>query len=127
MDSMDCGTESVNRGISGNVLGIPGVEMSTFPALDTSTPSPPPSPSRLLQQGDNQWLNNEVNDFSLSSLLGHFESPIKGSSSRGAMSQSGSSSDIPMPSLVTVYNENSVDFTAKFAELKAKASQIHKN
>lgn len=126
MDNLDCGTESGNRGVVSNVLeGISSVEISGFPALDTSTPSPPPSPSRLLQQGDNQWLNNEVNDFSLSSFLGHFDSPIKGSTSRGA-SQS-NPSELPMPSLVTVYNENSVDFTAKFAEMKAKASHTYKN
>ncbi|XP_068210212.1 protein cramped-like [Palaemon carinicauda] len=126
MDNLDCGTESGNRGGVGNVLeGISGVEISGFPALDTSTPSPPPSPSRLLQQGDNQWLNNEVNDFSLSSFLGHFDSPVKGSTSRGS-SQS-NPPDLPMPSLVTVYNENSVDFIAKFAEMKAKASHTYKN
>lgn len=39
--------------------------------------SEPPSPSRLLKENDNQWLNSEVADFSLSSFLGHLDSPVK--------------------------------------------------
>ncbi|KAK7024421.1 hypothetical protein SK128_027324, partial [Halocaridina rubra] len=126
MDNLDCTAESGQRGEGSNVLeGITGVEISSFSALDSSTPSPPSSPSRLLQQSDNQWLNNEVNDFSLSSLLGHLESPVKGSSLRG-ISQSNPHETL-MPSLMAVYNENSVDFTAKFAEMKALASQAYKH
>lgn len=104
---------------NGNMEGV-----SSFPQLVTTTPSPPSSPSRLLQQSDNQWLNNEVNDFSLSSFLGHFESPMKSSNSRG------SSQGVPsgsVPSLSSVYNENSVDFTATFAEMKAQVSGTFKH
>lgn len=123
--SDSCGIATENNGDGSNVVeGISAVDISGFPALSTTPPSPPSSPSRLLQQSDNQWLNNEVNDFSLSSLLGHFESPVKGSSSRGS-SQPASSGPM-LPNLISVYNENSVDFTAKFAELKAQASEVYK-
>ncbi|XP_069973087.1 serine-rich adhesin for platelets [Penaeus vannamei] len=123
--SDSCGIATENNGDGGSVVeGISAVDISGFPALSTTPPSPPSSPSRLLQQSDNQWLNNEVNDFSLSSLLGHFESPVKGSSSRGS-SQPASSGPM-LPNLISVYNENSVDFTAKFAELKAQASEVYK-
>lgn len=39
--------------------------------------TPPTSPSRILKENDNNWLNSEVADFSLSSFLGHLESPMK--------------------------------------------------
>lgn len=45
------------------------------------SPTPPSSPSRILKENENQWLNAEVNDFSLSSFLGHLESPLKASTS----------------------------------------------
>lgn len=44
---------------------------------NADSPTPPTSPSRILKENDNQWLNSEVVDFSLSSLLGQLESPIK--------------------------------------------------
>ncbi|XP_076051583.1 cramped chromatin regulator isoform X2 [Oratosquilla oratoria] len=122
-----------------------------FPALSSTPPppssSPPSSPSRLLllHHTDSQWLNNEVNDFSLSSFLGHLESPLKvlttpgtGQASSSPVASSSSSSTATtttaatgsvagtmLPSLAhltAVLNENSVDFTAKFAEMKAAAS-----
>nr|XP_045622228.1 uncharacterized protein LOC123772892 isoform X2 [Procambarus clarkii] len=114
---------------NGRVNGADGSNMSAagisgFPALSTTPPSPPSSPSRLLQQSDNQWLNSEVNDFSFSSFLGHFESPVKSSSSRGSSHATPSGSFVP--SLSSVYNENSVDFTATFAEMKAQVSGVFK-
>lgn len=39
--------------------------------------TPPTSPSRILKENENQWLNSEVADFSLSSFLGHLDSPMK--------------------------------------------------
>lgn len=42
-----------------------------------TTASSPTSPSRILKENENQWLNSEVADYSLSSLLGHLESPAK--------------------------------------------------
>nr|XP_053626155.1 uncharacterized protein LOC128684033 [Cherax quadricarinatus] len=117
----DGNNERVNGADAGNMsaVGIP-----SFPALSTTPPSPPSSPSRLLQQSDNQWLNSEVNDFSLSSFLGHFESPVKSSNSRGPSQTAPSGSFVP--SLSSVYNENSVDFTATFAEMKAQVSGVFK-
>lgn len=48
---------------------------------NTQNSTPPPSPTRLLKENENQWLNSEVPDFSLSSFLGHLESPMKTTSS----------------------------------------------
>lgn len=44
---------------------------------DNTANSEPPSPSRILKENENQWLNAEVADFSLSSFLGQLESPVK--------------------------------------------------
>lgn len=123
----DCGIHGDNSGMEVNGVSaenMPGVGITSFPALTTTPPSPPSSPSRLLQQSDNQWLNSEVNDFSLSSFLGHFESPLKNSNSRGSSQTAPSGSFVP--SLSSVYNENSVDFTATFAEMKAQVSGVFK-
>ncbi|KAG0725187.1 hypothetical protein GWK47_039090 [Chionoecetes opilio] len=108
-------------GVGGGVGSCLVGEASGFPTLSNTPPSPPSSPSRLLQS-DNQWLNNEVNDFSLSSFLGHFESPIKNNSNSRGPPTPGASQAPFMPSLSSVYNENSVDFTATFAEMKAQVS-----
>ncbi|XP_063888379.1 mucin-2-like isoform X2 [Scylla paramamosain] len=119
------GLVEVGGGEVGSVAGGGGSclvgDASGFPTLSNTPPSPPSSPSRLLQQSDTQWLNNEVNDFSLSSFLGHFESPIKNNSNSRGASQTGPQTPF-MPSLSSVYNENSVDFTATFAEMKAQVS-----
>lgn len=47
--------------------------------------SMPPSPARLLKENDNQWLNSEVADFSLSSFLGHLDSPVKPANSAASI------------------------------------------
>ena len=31
----------------------------------------------MLKEGDTQWLNSEIGDFSFSSFLGQLESPVK--------------------------------------------------
>lgn len=49
--------------------------------------TPPSSPSRILKENENQWLNSEVADFSLSSFLGHLESPMKPSQSTSGISE----------------------------------------
>ncbi|KAG7166214.1 cramped-like [Homarus americanus] len=124
-DGCSIGGDNATTIVNGTDVGnVSVVGISGFPALSTTPPSPPSSPSRLLQQSDNQWLNSEVNDFSLSSFLGHFESPVKSSNSRGS-SQAAPSGPF-MPSLSSVYNENSVDFTATFAEMKAQVSGVFK-
>lgn len=80
--------------------------------------TPPTSPSRILKEGESQWLNSEVTDFSLSSFLGHLESPLK---SNGATS----SDDIQISTDVeshfqSLMTESSLDYTAKFADLAEK-------
>ncbi|MPC33376.1 Protein cramped-like [Portunus trituberculatus] len=119
------GLGEVGGGEVGGIAGGRGSclvgDTSGFPTLSNTPPSPPSSPSRLLQQSDTQWLNNEVNDFSLSSFLGHFESPVKNNSNSRGASQTSPQTPF-MPSLSSVYNENSVDFTATFAEMKAQVS-----
>ena len=122
---MGVGAGEVSGGEVGGTVGggscMVGGDTTGFPTLSNTPPSPPSSPSRLLQQSDTQWLNNEVNDFSLSSFLGHFESPIKNNSNSRGASQTAPQTPY-MPSLSSVYNENSVDFTATFAEMKAQVS-----
>lgn len=36
------------------------------------------SPSVILKENESEWISSEVADFSLSSFLGHLESPMKG-------------------------------------------------
>lgn len=76
--------------LSSNALGILKKNMQMVDnnsfclgLLPNGVPSstPPSSPSRILKENDDQWLNSEVADFSLSSFLGHLESPMKASQS----------------------------------------------
>ncbi|XP_030750783.1 protein cramped [Sitophilus oryzae] len=80
----------------------------------------PSSPSRLLKEGESEWINAEVADYSLSSLLGHLESPIKNpittSMAANLPSDLSNEVDAQLHSLLT---ENSVDFAANFADLAA--------
>ncbi|KAF7997059.1 hypothetical protein HCN44_005336 [Aphidius gifuensis] len=84
------------------------------------------SVTQILKEGEGQWLNSEVADYSLSSFLGTFESPIKGSPRSNAGSQvndnqpSSSSSDV-VSQMQCLMGESSVDYMAQFANL---ASQI---
>ncbi|KAK9873774.1 hypothetical protein WA026_002131 [Henosepilachna vigintioctopunctata] len=98
-------------------IGI-GLELSSeIPIVETSNnfsallhdSSRSLSPSGILKE--DQWISSEVGDFSLSSFLGHLESPMK--------SQDDSSHDVDaqVRSLLT---ENSFDYTAKFADLAKK-------
>ncbi|XP_008546154.1 protein cramped [Microplitis demolitor] len=84
------------------------------------------SATQILKEGEGQWLNSEVADYSLSSFLGQFESPLKGSQRSQTGSQLGSirpSSDV-LSQMQCLMVENSVDYMAKFANL---ASQIASN
>lgn len=57
-----------------NLLDIPTYYTVLGLLSDNSEPQ---SPSRDLRDSDSQWLSSEVADFSLSSFLGHLESPVK--------------------------------------------------
>ncbi|XP_046394254.1 LOW QUALITY PROTEIN: protein cramped-like [Ischnura elegans] len=83
--------------------------------------TPPSSPSRILEETDGQWINSEVADFSLSSFLGHLDSPLKPSSTvaPAAADDSRLSSDVEAQ-LQCLMSENSVDYMAKFADLAAQ-------
>lgn len=77
------------------------------------------SATQILKEGEHQWLNSEVADFSLSSFLGQLESPLKRNGENIV-------EDIRPPSDVVsqmqcLMGESSVDYMAKFANL---ASQI---
>ncbi|KAI4463281.1 cramped protein [Holotrichia oblita] len=63
-------TSEVKEDGSINFVGLLSQNMSTGN-------TPPTSPSRILKENENQWLNSEVADFSLSSFLGHLDSPMK--------------------------------------------------
>ncbi|XP_011298252.1 protein cramped [Fopius arisanus] len=81
------------------------------------------SATQILKEGEGQWLNSEVADYSLSSFLGQFESPVKGSQRSQASMGLGDgrpSSDV-VSQMQCLMGESSVDYMAKFANL---ASQI---
>ncbi|CAH0775585.1 unnamed protein product [Bemisia tabaci] len=85
------------------------------PGLSQETPLS--SPTRLLKDDENNWLSSEVGDFSFSSFLGHLESsPMKSSSNN---EESKLMSDVEAQ-LQCLMSENSVDYTAKFADLAAQ-------
>ncbi|XP_025995744.1 uncharacterized protein LOC105206890 [Solenopsis invicta] len=81
------------------------------------------SATQILKEGEHQWLNSEVADFSLSSFLGQLESPMKGSQ----RSQTGEqiiedtrpSSDV-VSHMQCLMGENSVDYMAKFVNLASQ-------
>lgn len=82
------------------------------------------SATRILKEGEHQWLNCEVADFSLSSFLGQLESPMKGS--QRSQTEGPTIEDVRPPSdIVTemqcLMGENGVDYMMKFANF---ASQI---
>lgn len=75
----------------------------------------PPSPTRLLKENDGQsWINAEVADYSLSSLLGQLESPMK--------SQNEDLSSQVEEQLHSLLTETSVDFAVNFADLAAQVA-----
>ncbi|KAK0159349.1 hypothetical protein PV328_010235 [Microctonus aethiopoides] len=112
-------TQSINIDLSAN----PPVTMLDAENHFQPSNSIITSATQILKEGEGQWLNSEVADYSLSSFLGQFESPIKGSQ----RSQTGSQLEVARPSSDVVsqmqglMGENSVDYMAKFANL---ASQI---
>ena len=87
--------------------------------LLSSDGTPPTSPSRILKENDNQWLNSEVADFSLSSFLGHLESPMKATQSGTQTEENPLSQDMDAQ-LHSLLTESSVDYVAKFADLAAE-------
>ncbi|XP_018327452.1 protein cramped [Agrilus planipennis] len=90
--------------------------------------TPPASPSRILKEIENQWITAEVADFSLSSFLGHLESPAKPdrvSPSPQVADDSRLSQDVDAH-LQSLFSENSVDYMAKFADLAAQVTSEKK-
>ncbi|KYQ47246.1 Protein cramped-like protein [Trachymyrmex zeteki] len=81
------------------------------------------SATQILKEGEHQWLNSEVADFSLSSFLGQLESPMKGSqrsqASEQIMEDTRPSSDV-VSHMQCLMGENSVDYMAKFANLASQ-------
>lgn len=84
----------------------------------------PSSPSRILKEGE-QWINSEVGDYSLSSLLGHLESPVK-SETNILNDDSRMSQDVDAQ-LRSMLTQNSVDFSSNFAELAAQVARDKRN
>ncbi|BET02462.1 Crm, cramped-like (Drosophila) [Nesidiocoris tenuis] len=77
--------------------------------------TPPTSPSRILKEGESQWLNADVNDFSLSSFLGQLESPMKINGTEDTHMSADMESHFQQ-----LMAESSLDYMAKFADLAAK-------
>ncbi|XP_059488324.1 protein cramped [Neocloeon triangulifer] len=100
-------------------VGLLGQTPTDVPEPSAAEISPPLSPTQILKESaDNQWLNSEVSDFSLSSFLGHLESPLK-SSVHGTNNEDSRMSqdvDAQFQSLIT---ENSLEFMTSFADLAA--------
>lgn len=112
----------------GQVIKTENLDGSSAVNLDlindtTSISSAPSSPSRILKEaGDNQWIASEVADYSLSSLLGHLESPVKETSSSGS-SLTNDDSHLSLGSqLHSLLTESSMDFSANFADLAAQVT-----
>ncbi|XP_015518276.1 protein cramped-like isoform X1 [Neodiprion lecontei] len=90
------------------------------------------SATQILKEGEQQWLNSEVADFSLSSFLGQLESSVKISQQSqvgGHIAEDTRPASDVVSQMQGLMGENSVDYLAKFANL---ASQIanddhHKN
>ncbi|XP_015119688.1 protein cramped isoform X2 [Diachasma alloeum] len=121
---------------SGNANGIeiegsPAIELTQQPAefltalggTSEASNSIITSATQILKEGEGQWLNSEVADYSLSSFLGQFESPVKGSqrSQAGMSLGDGRPSSDVVSQMQCLMGESSVDYMAKFANL---ASQI---
>ncbi|GJQ87687.1 hypothetical protein Trydic_g17505 [Trypoxylus dichotomus] len=87
--------------------------------------TPPTSPSRILKENENQWLNAEVADFSLSSFLGHLDSPMKTSQPGDDMTRLSLTQDVDAH-LQSLLTETSLDYTAKFADLAAQVTDTKK-
>lgn len=69
----------------------------------------------ILREED--WLNAEVADYSLSSILGHLETPVKSNNCQNF--DTASEVETQFQYLMT---ETSMDFVAKFEDLAAKIS-----
>ncbi|KAK6626251.1 hypothetical protein RUM43_006558 [Polyplax serrata] len=81
----------------------------------SSLPPPSPSPTVILREED--WLNGEIADYSLSSILGHLETPVKNTNC-----QSYDTTSEVENQLQCLMTETSIDYMAKFADLAAKLS-----
>ena len=81
------------------------------------------SATQILKEGEHQWLNSEVADFSLSSFLGQLESPVKiylrSQTGDHLVEDSRPSSDV-VSQMQCLMGENSVDYMAKFANLASQ-------
>ncbi|XP_050434295.1 uncharacterized protein LOC126841726 [Adelges cooleyi] len=86
--------------------------------------TPSTSPSRLLKDDGNHWLNPEM-DFSLSSFLGHLD---KEQTSDLTQIDGGKiiSNDVEAQ-FQCLMSENSTDYTAKFADLAAQVAASNNN
>lgn len=103
--------------------------LSTDSIIDTTTAnntSPPATTFKMLSTGSNQWLSGDAVDFSLSSLLGHLESPMKPTNTANLAGNAPPSIDAigRLPSdvdshLQCIMTESSLDYVSKFADLAA--------
>ncbi|CAB3362922.1 Hypothetical predicted protein [Cloeon dipterum] len=95
-------------------VGLLGQSQSTVP--EPPAISPPMSPTQILKESDNQWLNADVSEFSLSSFLGHLESPMKTSVNGTNADDSRMSQDVEAQ-FQSLLSENSLEFISNFADL----------
>uniref|UniRef100_T1J3Z7 SANT domain-containing protein n=1 Tax=Strigamia maritima TaxID=126957 RepID=T1J3Z7_STRMM len=114
-------TPSTVSGMKGPSLPCLGVDSVPDCPIDQT-----PITNSPFKNADNIWLSGETGDLSLSSLLGHLESPLKNpiTQALGIINEDHPacgklSSDVDNQ-LLCMLNENSVDYVAKFADLAAQ-------
>ncbi|KAG8222699.1 hypothetical protein J437_LFUL002756 [Ladona fulva] len=105
---------------SSEISNVPVVREGPGSSEGDACVTPPSSPSRILGETDGQWINSEVADFSLSSFLGHLDSPLKPSTVAPPSGDDTRLSSDVEAQLQCLMSENSVDYMAKFADLAAQ-------
>ncbi|KAJ8942359.1 hypothetical protein NQ318_000339 [Aromia moschata] len=116
-----CSSDIIAKSLSNSDVGL------ELAGEDTMISNAPSSPSRILKESDNQWINSEVADYSLSSLLGHLESPMKANSTANLTNDDSRLSQDVDAQLQSLLTESSVDFSANFADLAAQVTNEIKN
>lgn len=119
---MDIALPSMNEFSAPNFSGL--LSNCSNPTTSVSLTTPSTSPSRLLKDDSNQWLNPDM-DFSLSSFLGHLDKEQMAETARND-NQKVISNDVEAQ-FQCLMSENSVDYTAKFADLAAQVAASNNN
>lgn len=111
--------------LPGSVISRISTPTPSFVGLLTNsdtlqTPSTPStSPTRILEEEKNQWLNAEVGDFSLSSFLNNLDAIQLKASTLETASEDACLPDVDAQ-LHCLMSENCTDYTSRIADLSAQ-------